>query len=139
MIKDLKFYLYCLVVFLALIGGIYLGGKITFGVMEVLREENKGLARHVAALEQEIEIRNLADKIIECESGGKHDGVWGDGGKSFGIAQFQKITFNELKEKAEMKWLNYYERNDQIILLKWALQNGYGYHWTCYKIIAKGG
>lgn len=136
MLKDLKLYFIVFAVFLAFIAGIYLGGKITFGAMESLRAENKGLIKQAASLRQEKEVRDLADKIIECESGGRHD-IYGDGGKSFGVAQFQIITFNELKDKAEMHWLNYRKKEDQITLLKWALQNNYGYHWTCYKMIAK--
>lgn len=137
MMKDLKFYFLALAVFFAFISGIYLGGKITFGAMEFLREENKGLKKQAAGFQQEIKTRDLLDKMIECESGGVHHGRWGDGGKSYGILQYQRPTFNKLKKKAGMAWLDYWNKEDQIVLAKWALQNGYGHHWTCYKILAK--
>ena len=93
MMKDLKLYFQVFALFLVFIGGAYLGGKITFGVMETLREENKGLIRYVTALEKEIKVRDISDKIIQCESGGQHY-IYGDGGRSFGIAQFQKNTIH---------------------------------------------
>jgi hypothetical protein len=78
-------------------------------------------------------------EILLCESGIKHDGVWGDGGKSYGVAQFQKATFNDLKEKAgrpELRWKN---RADQLWLLDWALRHGYGRYWSCYSKERTGG
>jgi hypothetical protein len=75
-------------------------------------------------------------EILLCESGIQHKDVWGDGGKSYGIAQFKFATFKELRKLAgrpELRWKN---RDDQIWLLDWALRHGYGKYWTCYQ---KGG
>lgn len=87
------------------------------------------------ALESEINIREEVEKIIECESGGRHDGVWGDGGRSYGIAQFQRRTFSYLAEKSGIEGLDWKDRDDQILLLRWSIDNGYGDLWTCYRKI----
>lgn len=78
------------------------------------------------------EIQKQMDEIIKCESRYRHDGVWGSGG-CYGIAQFKHQTFNNFKREAgrpELEWKN---KEDQIWLLGWALENNYGNHWTCYK------
>jgi hypothetical protein len=69
-------------------------------------------------------------KIIQCESSCRHD-VYGDKGLAYGIAQFHKPTFNEFKLKAGRPELNYKSEEDQIWLLKWAIENGRTRHWTC--------
>lgn len=74
--------------------------------------------------------------ILECESAGRYN-VVGDDGVSFGIAQFQKTTFDTLKRKARMPWLNWKNPIHQMRLLNWALDNGYGKHWTCYGKVMK--
>lgn len=88
------------------------------------------IALNDAQFDLEIERTKLA--IIECESGIKHEGVWGDGGRSYGIAQFQYRTFDWMRGQAgrpELRWKN---RRDQLWLLDWALRRGYGKYWTCY-------
>lgn len=82
---------------------------------------------------EELETRVAAAEIIECESNGRHDGVWGDGGQSYGIAQFKKGTFDYLKKKAGEEGFEWKRREDQLALLRWALKNGYGGHWACYR------
>jgi hypothetical protein len=74
----------------------------------------------------------LAENIIMCESEGKM--VWGDLDleyKAFGVAQFQERTFNWLS-KLSGKKLDYDNQEHQKELLRWALENNYGYLWTCY-------
>jgi len=84
----------------------------------------------------------LADKVIECESGGDHTKI-GDTNyyvngvytPSVGIAQFQFRTFEWLKGLASMDNLKYENPDHQRWLLKWAIQNNYGHLWSCYKKI----
>lgn len=78
----------------------------------------------------------LAVQIIACESAGRAD-VWGDDHKSFGIAQFQRSTFQEMSRHAgtDGEWRTPY---DQLQLLKWALRHGKGRYWTCYRKIRAG-
>lgn len=79
-------------------------------------------------------------QVIECESKWKHyneNGYLLEGDqhlpiKAYGIAQFQKRTFVELKNKAGRPELRIENKDDQIWLLKWAIKNGYGYKWSCY-------
>ena len=89
--------------------------------------------------------KELMNKIMFCESSLKHVNVWGDGGKSYGIAQFQEATFYEFAEEAEneMKkaklWPpNWYDKKHQIFLLNWGIDNGYANRWTCYRKIING-
>ena len=75
---------------------------------------------------------NLVIDIIECESSGKYNAV-GDDGVSVGIAQFQEQTFNEMKRLAHMPHLKWKRPIDQLRLMVWMLDNGFGYRWTCYR------
>lgn len=80
---------------------------------------------------------DLVNVVIECES------QWnvkarGDGGRSFGIFQFQKPSFERMA-KAFGEELDYYSYYDQIKLGVWALENGYGNEWTAYVAIKNGG
>lgn len=80
---------------------------------------------------------NVDDRVLlsiaNCESGMQHDGIFGDGGAAYGIMQFHEPTFDMFKQQAGMPELDYKNRDDQIVLAAWALKNGLGYHWTCYK------
>ena len=84
-------------------------------------------------------LKDLIKRVVHCESGGRHN-QWGDLDytyKSFGIAQFQERTFEYLKELAGMEYLEWRSEEDQITLLTWAIENGYGNYWTCYRNITK--
>jgi len=84
----------------------------------------------------ELEYRNsgnMIDKIIMCESSWDNT-KWGDLGKeypAYGLAQFQERTFYWLANLAD-KELNWKNATDQVWLLRWAIDNNYGYLWTCY-------
>lgn len=70
---------------------------------------------------------------LRCESEFKHDGIYGDNGKAYGIAQFHEATFNEFKKRADMPELDYKSMEDQIRLMAWAFANDSAYHWTCWR------
>ncbi len=76
---------------------------------------------------------DLILRMIECESGGRHEGVWGDAGQSYGLLQVQKKTFYELAGKAGFEGANWKNAVHQLRVLSWALDNGYGRKWTCYQ------
>ena len=71
---------------------------------------------------------------LKCESGYRHEGVYGDSGLAYGIAQFHEATFNSFKKTAGMPELEYKNMNDQIHLMAWAFGQGEKLkrHWTCY-------
>ncbi len=103
-----------------------------------LQHEIKGNERIIGQLKKRIEMQGAyievlkkMHKVIECESNYKHEG-YGDGGKAYGIAQFHKPTFLWLSKNAGLK-LKYRNRGHQILLLKWAIENGKGNYWTCYR------
>ena len=105
--------------------------------------ENKllvdSLQKSIQHLEEELKYEEIVQKIIACESSHRYD-VWGDGGLSFGPAQFQYKTFQWMKQQAGKPYLRWKNPKHQIYLLKWALQNGHERHWlNCYrKIYANG-
>lgn len=68
---------------------------------------------------------------LKCESGYRHEGVYGDSGLAYGIAQFHEATFNSFKKTAGMPELEYKDRTDQIQLMAWAFSKGLKRHWTC--------
>jgi hypothetical protein len=83
------------------------------------------------AAQHDLQVEKEKIKILSCESGFRHDGVWGDDGKSYGMGQYQEGTFNHLKQlagKPNLKWKN---NKDQIWLLDWAIRNGFAKYWTC--------
>jgi hypothetical protein len=78
-----------------------------------------------------INVSPVAYKVIACESGFKHDNIWGAAGE-YGIAQFMPQTwkwFNELRGTD----LDIYNKEHQLEVMEWALENGYSSHWTCYR------
>lgn len=78
------------------------------------------------------QIEFMVNYIIHRESTGRHEGVWGDKHlpyPAYGIAQFQKRTFNWMKKLAGRTDLSWKNEDDQRWLLAWALKNGYGSHW----------
>jgi hypothetical protein len=87
----------------------------------------------------------VVHEILKCESEFIHEKNWGDCDGSgiknekhcqaFGWAQFHKNTFLWMKELAGMPELKWKSKKDQLWLLKWALRNNLGRHWTCYKTI----
>lgn len=78
--------------------------------------------------------------VIACESTWRHYDANGRilvGDKhlpiqAYGIAQFQIRTFNWLKDLAGRPELSWKIKDDQIWLLRWAIDNGYGSLWSCY-------
>jgi len=82
--------------------------------------------------------RNLGEivqAVIMCESSGRHN-IWGDLNytyPAFGIAQFQERTFYWMAEKANLNNPNWKSEWQQVWLLEWAIDNGYGKYWTCYR------
>jgi len=109
-----------------------------------LKLESKNLIGEINALKTEMQqyrqVLETAQTVIDCESGGIQD-LWGDKEMphlSYGVAQFQKRTFEEMAKKAMMSDPDWMNPAQQVHLLIWAIQNGYGKRWTCYRLMAKG-
>lgn len=79
----------------------------------------------------------LAIRTLRCESNMRHEGIYGDGGRAYGIAQFHKPTFNSFKKTANLPELEYKDREDQIQLMGWAFRNNLKHHWTCARKYSK--
>ena len=70
------------------------------------------------------------ERIIQCESGGNELAV-GKAGE-IGILQFKWNTFYEFAKRYELQNPNIYNTNQQIWLGNRMLNDGFGFHWTCY-------
>ena len=97
-------------------------------------QEPVPIEQHVTLKAEEYGINAvLALKVLNCESSLRHEGVYGDSGNAYGIAQFWPKTFQMFKSEAGMPWLNYRSKEDQIELFSWAMANGKESHWTCWR------
>jgi hypothetical protein len=90
------------------------------------------VARSIAWEVNVTPLDNLIYQVGRCESGNNQNVRPGDNGMAHGRFQFHTKTFNWLKGKAGMPELNIKSERDQEILTRWAFQNGYSSHWTCY-------
>lgn len=77
----------------------------------------------------------MAIEVLKCESGLRHDGVYGDKGLAYGIAQFHKGTFDVFKKEAGVPSLDYKNQNHQIELFAHSIANGKASHWSCWRKI----
>lgn len=78
----------------------------------------------------------IINKIVFCESSFNIEAIGSQG--EIGLAQFKKSTFVELAKKANFDYFmdDIYNPKKQIELLVWAIKNGYGNYWTCFRKIA---
>lgn len=87
----------------------------------------------------EVQLRST----LKCESGFKHEGLFGDGGDAYGIAQFHFRTFYGYRKLAieqgyPFENFQYENREDQLELMSWAFLNGKQRAWTCWtRLFAK--
>lgn len=77
---------------------------------------------------------DTALSVARCESEFKTTAV-GDSGRAYGVYQFHEPTFREFAKKFGNEGLEYKSTEDSIQLAMWALANGKGNHWTCYRKI----
>lgn len=76
--------------------------------------------------------------LVICESGNKHEGVWGDNGKAYGRFQFWKIGFYDLVEKTDNQdlKLDWQDPTHQYFVYKEAYKKQIvSKYWTCYRKI----
>ena len=76
----------------------------------------------------------LTERIIRCESGGRH--IWSEvdfDPPSFGVAQYKKLTFDLLKKQCDKPHLLWKSKKDQIELTVCAVQLGKTKHWNSSK------
>jgi hypothetical protein len=82
---------------------------------------------------EQVKFQILIDEIKCRESGGHHDGVWGDGGKSYGECQWQEHSFNKYKRMYGMLKADWKDRYDQTMLMIRTIKEGHGHEWTTYR------
>jgi len=75
-------------------------------------------AHHQAVLSEILFLESTHGKNLHGEHG------------EYGVAQFKYESFEWLKGKANMPWLEWTDHGDQVALLDWCLRNGYRSHWT---------
>ena len=117
-----------------LIGSLFVCG-VQIGIYKgrlLEKEKYQDVLIENASLKKEIGKYQKAIEVINCESGGKHHGVWGDNGRSFGGLQIQQATFKELSEemgKPNLQWWNF---KHQVQVFFYALENDKAKKWSCY-------
>lgn len=102
------------------------------------------LADVIAARNAEIvELRGAIDylrreclllRVQQCESGFRHDGLYGAAGE-YGQWQFMRSTFEDFKKASGHNEWNWYNRDHQEACARWAFENGYAGRWTCFGIV----
>lgn len=80
--------------------------------------------------------RDLALGVAQCESEFKMTAV-GDHGLANGVFQFHEPTFREFAKKFGDDSLQYKNLEHQVELAMWAISQGKGSHWTCYRKLTK--
>ncbi len=82
-------------------------------------------------IDDPIKINLMLNYVIDCESSGRHEGIWGQAGE-YGILQYKSETWDFLSEKYnyEGDWKN---QDDQIELFLLTSEQDKYQHWTCYK------
>lgn len=75
-------------------------------------------------------------QTMKCESGLRHNNVYGDQGRAYGIAQYHSPTFDRYSALMGIQ-LDYKSRDDQIKLMAWQFANmpKSRNEWTCYRNI----
>lgn len=91
----------------------------------------------LSVAQDQIESLAIVQALTLCESGNRHEGVWGDGGKSYGRWQFQEASFQYLADRAGLPGLDWQDAQAQTVVGAWALTNGYTRWWSCWSKIAK--
>jgi len=114
----------CIACIFFLIGG-------WLGIIKGRQTEKREWEKSLQEISREYEQLLLLERIIKLESAGRHD-IWGDEGKSYGLCQFSEQTFIWMVEKSGIKGLKWEDDYSQLVLLRWAIENGYGKHWSTY-------
>lgn len=128
----------CVLMFAIVVGQIYMFEGRRQG-REEFKKQVQDIERRLTNIEldlqneEEARLDLLAYRIMTCESGRKHNGVWGDHGKSYGILQYKKETFFAHARQAGLSNADWQNQWHQIYLFKWAVTHGKGNDWTCYR------
>ena len=69
---------------------------------------------------------------IQGESGFRHEGIYGDQGKAYGIGQFHEPTFYGFAKEMGLEGAEYKALDDQLKVMAWAFTQGEEKkrHWT---------
>ena len=110
--------------------------------VEAIKEQvNRDLERKTGVMaakekkESSTSNETLADLVISCESGGRNVCIIDTNGKpSCGIAQFQETTWIWLSGLAGVEGSPLEPEKARQVLV-WAIEHGYGPHWTCFNKI----
>lgn len=108
----------------------------------VKSERNEGFASYLAGIEMTeygnpktvlryysvvygVSLNDL-NRTVQCESGFRHEGLFGDGGRAYGIAQFHAPTFKQYCEG------EYKDMHDQLWCMAEMFSQHQQHHWTCF-------
>lgn len=90
-----------------------------------------------ANLMQEVRLDAAVQRLIDCESGGRSVRIVDSNGYySYGILQFQKSTWDEFSKQSGLVG-DPMVPNDAIPMARWAVKNGYGPRWSCWREVPR--
>src|SRR3989304_2583573 len=103
----------CVLMFTIVVGQVYMLEGMQQGRQEFAQQVidlNLQLTEIKRRLSEEEETRldYLVYRITTCESGRRHNGIWGDNGMAYGIAQFWEATFYSMAKQAGLKNPNWH-------------------------------
>ena len=88
-------------------------------------------------LMQEVLLNAVVQKLIDCESSGRSVRIVDSNGYySYGILQYQKATWDYFSKQSGIVG-DPMVPNDAIEMTRWAVKNGHGEHWTCWRNVPK--
>ena len=96
--------------------------------MDASSSESKDDAQASSSI---IQTNLMLNWVINCESSGRHEGIWGRAGE-YGLLQYKQGSFLFLAEKYNFTgdWKN---QDDQISLFLLTSEEDKIQHWTCYR------
>lgn len=99
--------------------------------LEAITIRMQEIEKRLGRIESKLDKWATLYDVANCESELDHNAI-GDNGKAKGVLQFHENTFNWLAGKAKVKEFQWLDRTDQLKIGLWALDNNYGYLWSCY-------
>ena len=101
-------------------------------LIQIASADLRQAEERLRTLSEKARQREVIYKVIECESSFRHDNIWGQAGE-YGLLQFKEKSFYYLLRLSPYKKLKWKDARHQYLLASWAIENGHGGHWSCWR------
>lgn len=116
---------------------LLIAAMVAVGVLLYPRGQARSDDEKPVVLAEQVRLDAVVQKLIDCESGGKSVRIIDSNGYySYGILQFQKSTWDDFSEQSGIVG-DPMVPNDAITMARWAVRNGYGTRWSCWRNVPK--